>query len=239
MQANHEAMTLLASRRFGVLSTHSTRHPGYPLGSVTPYVLDQDGQPVILISDIAQHTINLTADPRCSLTLTAVDSGDVQANARLSLLTDAQLMEQEGEAVDRYLRFFPEAQGHFQAHNFRFWRLRPQQLRYIGGFGRIHWLDPDETLISNPFAGSAEAFACEHMNADHTDALIQYCAHSMIEHQVEAPTMVGVDAQALYLRACGRIHRLAFRRHLHSLQELREETIAMCQPAYWQRRLAA
>lgn len=61
------ARELLLKEYRGVLSTHSKSMPGFPFGSVVPYCLDAEGNPLILISRIAQHTHNLLKDPsaRC------------------------------------------------------------------------------------------------------------------------------------------------------------------------------
>ena len=53
----------------GILSTHSVEYPGYPFGSVVPFCLDESGQPLILISALAQHTRNIIANPKVALTL--------------------------------------------------------------------------------------------------------------------------------------------------------------------------
>ena len=67
--------------------------PGYPFGSVAPYCIDQRGRPIIYISTIAQHTKNILADPRVSLTVVEGDGasdGDVQARGRLTYIADAR-----------------------------------------------------------------------------------------------------------------------------------------------------
>ncbi len=240
-QPHLDAYALLAGQSHGILSTHGVRYPGYPLGSLVPYVLDANGNLIILISDIAQHTLNLKADPRCSLTMSERSTGEVQAGGRLSVLADARVLSAEAaaESSARYLRYFPEAQGYFSAHDFRFWALTPFKLRYIGGFGRIHWLDPDATQASNPFIGREESSACTHMNADHVDALRKYCAFNGIPCEGRELAMVGVDTRALYLRVDACVHRLPFRQNIATLDELRRETIAMCQADYWQSAQAA
>lgn len=242
MSQNHlHAYALLASQSHGILSTHGVRYPGYPLGSVVPYVLDASGNLILLISDIAQHTVNLKADPRCSITMTERSTGDVQAAGRLSVLANARELsaEEAAESSARYLRFFPEARGYFSTHAFRFWALTPHKLRYIGGFGRIHWLDPDRSLASNPFFGSLELRATTHMNEDHADALQKYCRYNHIDTTGREVAMVGVDPHALYLRVDAQLHRLPFRQPISTADDLRHETIAMCQPAYWQDAAAA
>jgi putative heme iron utilization protein len=67
--AHADARSLLLAAKAGILSTLSLDVPGFPFGSVVPYCLDRGGVPLILIADIAQHTRNLLADPRVSLTV--------------------------------------------------------------------------------------------------------------------------------------------------------------------------
>ncbi|ORE87294.1 hypothetical protein ATO7_09642 [Oceanococcus atlanticus] len=236
-----EARALLCERTHGVLATMSVALPGYPLGSLTPYVLNDQGLPVILISEIAQHTANLKQDPRCSLTIIQQDKGEVQAHGRLSVLADARPLnaEESEAAAARYMRFFPEAQGYLKTHDFNFWVLQPVRLRYIGGFGNIHWMEPDELLQANPFAGRGEDAACTHMNNDHADAIASYCRFAGIDCAGHTPQMVGVDAEALYLRIGRQVERLAFKQPIDSMDGLRQETIAMCKPDYWAKPSAA
>ena len=56
MSLASEARQFLRATRSGVLSTFSSKFAGYPFGSVAPFVLDHSGQPIVLISTIAEHT---------------------------------------------------------------------------------------------------------------------------------------------------------------------------------------
>ncbi|MBO0797641.1 MAG: pyridoxamine 5'-phosphate oxidase family protein [Blastocatellia bacterium] len=58
---------LLNQQSVGVLSTHSVEVAGYPFGSIAPYTLNYNGEPIILISDIAQHTRNIKRNNKVSL----------------------------------------------------------------------------------------------------------------------------------------------------------------------------
>src|SRR5205823_6878247 len=70
------ARTLMHLGRVGSLSTLSRKQPGFPVGSVMPYGLDERGRPIFLISTMATHTQNLQADPRASLLVTQPDPSD-------------------------------------------------------------------------------------------------------------------------------------------------------------------
>ena len=119
LDRHRSARALLSARKSGVLSTLSVDAEGYPFGSVVPYCFDRQGRPIVLISNIAQHTKNLDADPRLCLTVLAGEE-DVQASARLSLLARAAPVEDAIEDVgERYYRHFPMANRRGAVDRFR------------------------------------------------------------------------------------------------------------------------
>ncbi len=211
-----EAKKFLRTTRSGILSTHSTKFNGYPFGSVAPFVLDHDTQPVLLISSIAEHTKNIIANPKVSLLVFGGDD-DLQANARLTLLGEANKINIEDTNLRaRYLRYFPQATSYFDMHDFAFYRIQIQQARYIGGFGKMNWMSSDELLTSiapvSPLANQ-EADIIEHMNADHEDSLISYCKYF---HEIEAThaQMVGIDCDGFDVAAMVNKHPITLRFNL-------------------------
>ena len=84
--------SLMASSAAGVLSTLTTE--GYPYGSLVSHMVDGDGNPIILISDLAEHTKNARLDNRASLlvdTSRAADE-DPLVGARLTLIGQMNLL---------------------------------------------------------------------------------------------------------------------------------------------------
>ena len=185
---------LLNQKDFGILSTLSLKLGGFPFGSVVPYCLDGEGMPVILISTIAEHTKNILHDNRCSITIIA-DNTDVQANGRLCVIGNMEVITEEDEVSERYYRHFPKSRAYSNTHNFSFYRLRPISFRYIGGFGAIHWLEASEFLSKNPFHGQGEGSIVAHMNEDHGKDLVSYCVHykQMTITQDDTVRMAGID----------------------------------------------
>jgi hypothetical protein len=158
---------------------------GFPFGSLAPYALRADGTPFVLISAIAQHTRNLSRDPRCSLFVRdpqAEAGGDAQATWRVTVLARAEQIEAEGETLEelyaRYAARVPDAPGYGSAHDFAFWSLAPVKVRAIGGFGAIRWLPPDAILCDPQSLGWREGAArvIQHMNDDHEAALLDIAA---------------------------------------------------------------
>lgn len=203
-----EARRFARSQQQAVLSTVSQRLDGYPFGSVAPYVLDHAGRPVILISELAEHTRNLKADPRCSLIVQPF-SPDMQTAGRVTLVGRAERLADKDALGPRYLRYHPQAQGYFAMHDFAFWRIEPVRIRYIGGFGRIHWIEPDAYLLPEGALAGQEGGILAHMNADHRHNLRDYCrlVHGI---ETEEAEMIGIDPDGFDVRAAGRILRFDF-----------------------------
>ena len=221
-----QARALVRSHRSGVLSTHSVKHPGYPYGSALPHVSDHAGRPVVLISHLAEHTHNLEADPRASFIVCA-PGADLQAQPRVTLLGETRPVPDQKAIADRYLRFYPDHEQYLQIGGFRFFVLEPLQARYIQGFGGLHWIAGDSYLAAGSSAmAAAEPSVLEHMNADHADALRQYClaAHAIDPSAVE---MIGVDCDGFDARADGRLLRFDFEEAVSAPAQLRAVFIAL------------
>jgi hypothetical protein len=143
----HEARQLLRAHRYGALSTLSKKFNGHPFGSITPYLVDHDGSMLILISALAEHTKNIQSDPRVSLITHNQDDPHIQTQGRVTVVGSATLEADRDDAGKRYLRYFPEAETYFAMHDFQFYRIVPQAIRYIGGFGNIHWVKADNYIV--------------------------------------------------------------------------------------------
>ena len=209
-QAALQARTLFNSRCDGVLSTHSTDLPGYPFGSITPYCLNQDGQAVILISTIAQHTRNIIADNKVSLIAFEQQADDSQAAGRVTYIGNALAINDEAMA-ERYYRFYPNSRNFHKTHDFNFYVIDLVRARYIGGFGQIYWVEKEGFLKTNPFSFEEETGMVEHMNADHQDAMNHYCDLFELAYDAEhKPQLVGVDSEGFHLRIAGRLSRIQF-----------------------------
>lgn len=198
---------LLRRHRSGVLSSHSRKFPGYPYGSALPHVTDHAGRPVLLISDLAEHTHNLQADARASFLV--CDSGAaLQAQPRVTVLATAHAVADDARIERRYLRFYPDHAQYLEIGGFRFYALEPFQVRYIRGFGGLHWI-AGESYLAPEAMRDAEEDILAHMNRDHGDGLRVYCRH-VHAVEAEAPEMVGFDCDGFDVRAGKRLLRFDF-----------------------------
>ncbi len=221
-----EARQLLRQQRHGVLSTLSKKLEGYPFGSVTPFVLDHQPRPVILISTLAEHTKNIEADPRVSL-LAHDTSTDIQANARVTVVGNCARMEDQTGIRARYLRYFPGAADYFSTHDFSFYRIEPAHIRFIGGFGAIHWVEVSRFFTPENQLATQEKAIIAHMNADHPHNLAAYCRHV---HGVDTGSaqMIGIDTDGFDVRTASEQQlRFDFSEPVLDAQSARSALVAM------------
>lgn len=168
----HQARSLVREMHSGVLATVSLSVKGFPFGSVTPYLMTENGDLVIYASDIAQHSRNMKADKHVSVCIHDGRQLDSQSNARVTLLAFAEVDGADEALQAQYLTLFPQANKYVQTHDFRFYLLRTQRVRYIGGFGEIYWFDQEEWSGHTHAMASQAQGVIQHMNEDHSDALI-------------------------------------------------------------------
>lgn len=225
-----EARKMLRAHRYGALSTLSKKFDGFPFGSITPYLVDHDGSLVILISGLAEHTRNILHDRRVSLITHDQRDAQIQTQGRATLLGNAEKISDRNAVGARYLRYFPEAAAYFQMHDFSFFRIRPVALRYIGGFGRIHWVDIDQYVVPDYPLIAQESDVVEHMNIDHLDTMRQYCLH-LHQREVLDVAMLGIDCDGFDLRADGDVVRIDFPEPVHDAQQARTALVALARAA--------
>jgi heme oxygenase (biliverdin-IX-beta and delta-forming) len=217
---------LLHQQSVGVLSTHSVDVAGYPFGSIAPYTIDYDGEPTILISEIAQHTRNIKHNNKVSLTVFDQQADDPQAGGRLTWLGDAEPVDpRDAERRERYLRYFPSAESYFETHDFSFYKIRLRRARFIGGFGQIYWIEPNDMLVRNPFREN-ERMIIQHMNQDHRPALFHYC-DVLKNLKVDEVIMTGIDSEGFDLLADGRKLRIDFDSPIGTIEEARTTLVKL------------
>jgi hypothetical protein len=114
---------------------------------------------------MAEHTANLLARPEASLLLTE-SIGDAQplAVGRVTILGRCEpVPADEVDAVRAaFLAQQPGASSYVDLADFGFYRLEPVGLRYVGGFGRMSWVSPEdyraataEPVVIDPGGGAS------------------------------------------------------------------------------------
>lgn len=215
-----EARRLLRAHRYGALSTLSKKLDGYPFGSITPYVVDQDGSLLILISGLAEHSKNIQHDPRISLITHNQHDPQIQMQGRVTVMGNAHRVDEAQQASRRYLRHFPEAAAYLALADFSFWRIQPVAIRYIAGVGRIHWLNIETyaTTQAAEFTLHEEAML-ERINTQQLTTLRQLMQQRYGIDASDAQA-IGSDCDGLDVRTAKQTYRLDFATESTSLDPM-------------------
>jgi heme oxygenase (biliverdin-IX-beta and delta-forming) len=117
---------------------------GWPYASLVLVATDLAGRPLLLLSDLAEHTKNIKRDPRASLLfIGAADGAAPLAGPRLTLLGE-MIPAAEPEALARYIARHDTARSWSSLADFHLYRMAPRRAHLVAGFGRIAWLEACE-----------------------------------------------------------------------------------------------
>jgi putative heme iron utilization protein len=212
-------------------ATLATRMADWPYASLVLVAVDHDAAPLFLLSDLAQHTLNLKAEPRCSLLLDGTAGLDEPlTGARVTLLGRAERVTDERLGA-RYRARHPSSGLYAGFADFHFYRIAPEKAHLVAGFGRIDWI-PGEALLcpAAPALAAAEAEIVAHMNEDHADAVRLY-ATALLGQPDGAWVLTGVDPEGADLRCGGHVARLDFATPVHDPATARSELVRLVKEA--------
>jgi putative heme iron utilization protein len=139
-------------------------------------------------------------------------------------------------ARDRYLAANPAAEYYIDFGDFAFYRLTVQSIRYVGGYGRMSWVEPEQYAQAEPDPlRGASAGIIQHMNDDHADAQVLFCRYFAGRPDTTSASMSAVDRygfEMIAVSAAGRAAvRLAFPNECLTATDVREAMVAMVQEA--------
>jgi putative heme iron utilization protein len=228
--ARAEAKRLLRAIRAGGLA--SLAESGHPFASLVNAATDFDGSPLLLLSRLAAHTLNLERDSRCSLLLSQSGKGDPLAHPRLTVIGRAERTPDE-HVRGRFLRRHPKSELYAGFADFSFWRILVERGHLNGGFARAADFSGDAVLT--PLDGAdallaAEEGAIAHMNEDHREALSLY-ATRLLGHAEGPWRATGIDPEGMDLGAGDRTARLVFDAPIKTAGELRSVLVALAAKA--------
>jgi putative heme iron utilization protein len=192
--------------------------PGHPYASLVAVACDIDASPLMLLSDLAQHSRNIAGDRRVSLLFDGggdplpepIPSEDRLAAPRLSLLGEAERVD-DPRLLARFVARHPSAVAYAEFGDFRLYRVAIGRGHLVAGFGRISWVEPTELRFARDARALAvvEADIVAHMNADHADALDLY-ATRLLHRAGSGWRMTGIDPEGIDLRREHETARLDF-----------------------------
>lgn len=203
---------------------------GWPYGSLVLLAVDQTAAPLLLLSDLAEHTKNINADARVALLVDGTAGlADPLTGARASLLGRAVPCD-EAMSRARYVARHPAAELYAGFRDFHLFRVELSAAHLVAGFGRIDWVQGTDVLDSpEPALAAAEGGIVAHMNADHADALDVIAAAAGLAGQ--GWRMTGIDPDGFDLRRNGTIGRIEFAVRVTDAESARAELVQLARAA--------
>lgn len=188
-----------------------TNFEGRPYVSLVAVSSGYDASPLMMLSNLAQHTRNFAADPRVSLLLDGTrEFADPLAGPRLTLLGRIGRCD-DAAARDRFVARHPDSAAYAGFGDFALYRVAIERGHFVAGFGRISWIEDSELR----FAAAASALAAAeteivaHMNQDHADAVALF-AKRLLGKSGDGWIMTGIDPEGIDLRSGKETARIDF-----------------------------
>lgn len=213
------------------LSTLDIETGGTPYGSLVLTACTHEACPLVLLSDLARHTRNFKADPRVSM-LFAKPGTDAISLSRATLIGRMEPCESD-TLRDRFLRRHGGSRDHMAFADFHLYRLVPESVHFIGGFGRIETLDASEVVLEAGLydaLAEAESDIVEHMNEDHREAIRAY-AHGHADRPGVDWRMTNIDPEGIDLARNDADARVDFNTLVTDAESARAELVRLAKEA--------
>jgi putative heme iron utilization protein len=247
---------------------------GAPFGSFVDYVLDDEGNPVLLMNEMSMHTMNIernalkdgedndgggggdTTNIGTSLvTLFTQLSSDNSASkkgqdvSRCSLTCKVEKIPDTAEDMDilrmRYSLTHTYADQVMDSPKFAFYRLLPEKIYYVGGFGVMaKWVDVHDYQNAAPDVLAKEAnLIVSKLNREFRSDLELMAKHLLeVEHlediRVSNVDRLGMDVRVTRQQGTRRNKlstdefRIGFRIPVISVEDAKSEILKVFQEAW-------
>jgi putative heme iron utilization protein len=254
-----KARTVTAVCTSGTLCTTSSRPgmEGAPFGSYVDYVLDDAGNPILLMNAMSMHTQNIqqaeaakTDGEKAVVTLFTQREGVGQDVSRCSLTGTLHAMDPLADDMDairmRYSITHAYADQVMDSPKFNFYRLEPQQIYFVGGFGVLaKWMEPEDYAAASPdiLAAAANGMV-ERINRQHGEDLQLTAQHLLdVTAPIETIRLTNVDRLGLDIRVTSQMgsrrnklqtdeFRIGFRIPVLSVEDAKSEILKVFQEAW-------
>ena len=223
-----QARLLARSVDRGSLAT-VMRDDQWPYASLVMIATCYDGSPLLLISELAEHTQNILKDQRCGLLIDGTAGLDTPlTGSRITLTGNLQKTERSG-FLERYIRRHADAEIFAGFADFALYQMTVDRVHMVAGFGEIHWISGEAFRFNADAAtalAAAEADIIDHMNDDHGDAITLYATNLLCLPPGDW-RLTGVDPEGCDLKAAGTVARLAFDQIVRDAEQARAELVKL------------
>jgi hypothetical protein len=134
-----QAQALLQAASTASLGTID-RDGGGPFASLVLVATDDQGEPILLLSDLAEHSRNIAADDRVSLLIDGTAGHDDPLTGPRLTLQGRAARRDDGRFREVYLGRHASAAQYADFGDFAFYGIAVERAHLVAGFGRIDWV---------------------------------------------------------------------------------------------------
>ena len=186
--------------------------PALPYSSLVLSCVDHDASPLLLISDLAEHSKAISSDPNVALLYDGTAGlANPLSGPRVSVMGRTEKTA-EARLMDRFVARHPGAALYREFADFHLYRVALTRAHLVAGFGRIEWLDAEEFLLDTQgkeVLALQESGVLESLNQTHTKEL-GALAKAVSGNPKEGAAIVGIDPEGADLRQGGALVRVEF-----------------------------
>jgi putative heme iron utilization protein len=228
---------LRASDRAALATTLAGREPvgaeSWPYASLVLLACDHDAAPLLLMSDLAEHSRNIAADARAALLIDGTAGRvDPLTGPRVTVLgTVEQIADPRLKA--RFVARHPSAALYADFADFHLYRVTVTRAHFVAGFGRIHWIEAADFAYGAGAGGLADA---EEDLVQQLNKQADRLAQLATGRRAEGWRVTGVDPEGLDLRREGTVARVEFPTSVDTADALAATVDGLLQTATTRRR---
>lgn len=196
---------------------------GWPYASLVLLACDHDAAPLLLVSNLAEHSKNIADDPRVGLLIDGTAGRvDPLTGPRVTVLGTAEKTD-DPRLKARFVARHPSAALYADFADFHLYRVTVARAHFVAGFGRIHWVEATDFLgtAGGSALAEAEEELVQEINArlDLADRL----ARLATGRRVADWRITGIDSEGIDLRREGTIARVEFSARADSAEAVTRE----------------
>ena len=213
----------------------------FPYATFTLTAFDYDLSPIILLSDLSEHTKNLRFNENASIILCEEQKmynyfpkffnklkkvsnyEDPMSRPRITLIGKFNITK-ESQDRERFLYRHPASRLYEGFKDMNFFKMKIKSAHLVGGFANVKWFDHTELLCKN-FKNfkNLEKQIIEHMNSCHQESINAYTKKFLpyISGNKNNWKLVGIDPDGFDLRKKDKLARIAFEKGINNAKKLR------------------
>ena len=219
------ARNLIRKSMTAALSTH-LHEESWPYGSLVLAACTHDSTPLLLMSDLAEHTKSIISDNRVSLMYDGTkELTNPLSGPRVTVLGRA-FRDFTASNRLRFLSRHPTASKYADFGDFGIYRVAVKRAHLVLGFGEIHWLDGKDLI----WQGNAEKFVASEeslllvLNSKYKNKL-GLIAEKLFGECSGAWHAIGADPDGLDLKHGSRTTRINFSQPVTNPREIESKIV--------------